>query len=100
MGTRRSPEDAHPAGSPTAIARPPARAGSAGRAKSIRLKESEIYRRIYDAVLDHRLQPGTKLKEVALAEAFGANRGVVRKVLTRLAYDRLLWLGAHPGGGG
>ncbi|TMG94924.1 MAG: GntR family transcriptional regulator, partial [Betaproteobacteria bacterium] len=74
MGTRRSPGDAHAAGSPAAIARPPARAG---RAKSIRLNENEIYRRIYDAVLDHRLQPGTKLKEVALDEAFGANRGVV-----------------------
>ncbi|HVS57792.1 MAG TPA: GntR family transcriptional regulator, partial [Casimicrobiaceae bacterium] len=97
MATRRSPGDAHPAGSPAAIARPPARAGSAGRAKSIRLNENEIYRRIYDAVLDHRLQPGTKLKEVALAEAFGANRGVVRKVLTRLAYDRLVALRPNRG---
>src|ERR1700726_4966887 len=97
MGTRRSTGDAHPAGSPAATARPPARTRSAGRAKSIRLNENEIYRRIYDAVLDHRLQPGTKLKEVALAEAFGANRGVVRKVLTRLAYDRLVALRPNRG---
>src|SRR6266851_2383970 len=97
MGTRRSPGDPHPAALRPAIARPPARAGSTGRAKSIRLNETEIYRRIYDAVLDHRLQPGTKLKEVALAEAFGANRGVVRKVLTRLAYDRLVALRPNRG---
>jgi DNA-binding GntR family transcriptional regulator len=97
MGTRRSPGDARPAGSPAAIARPPARARSAGRAKAIRLNENEIYRRICDAVLDHRLQPGTKLREVALAEAFGANRGVVRKVLTRLAYDRLVALRPNRG---
>ena len=97
MGTRKSTGDARPAGPPAAIARPPARAGGAGRAKSIRLNENEIYRRIYDAVLDHRLQPGTKLKEVALAETFGANRGVVRKVLTRLAYDRLVALRPNRG---
>src|SRR5438445_13263262 len=29
---------------------------------SARINEDEIYRRIYGAVLDHRLQPGTKLK--------------------------------------
>src|SRR5438105_8332238 len=97
MGTRRSPGDAHPAGSPAAIARPPARARSAGRAKSIRLNENEIYRRIYAAVLDHRLQPGTKLKEVALAEVFGANRSVVRKVLMRLAHNRLVALRPNRG---
>src|SRR5881392_1517426 len=97
MGTRRSPGDAHPAGSPAAIARPPARARSAGRAKSIRLNENEIYRRIYDAVLDHRMQPGTKLKEVALAEVFGANRSVVRKVLMRLAHNRLVALRPNRG---
>src|SRR2546426_12486094 len=90
---RRSPR-VHPPGSPAAAARPPARAR---RPKAIRLNENEIYRRIYDAVLDHRLQPGTKLKEVALAEAFGANRGVVRKVLTRLAYDRLVALRPNRG---
>ncbi len=80
------------------------RAGSAPRAGPARrgalraaLPEEEIYRRIHDAVLDHRLQPGTKLKEVALAGVFGASRGVVRKVLTRLAYDRLVALRPNRG---
>src|SRR5437867_3212794 len=54
--------------------------------------EDEIFARIYQAVLDHRLQPGTKLKEVALADAFGVNRAVVRKVLARLSYNRLVAL--------
>ncbi|TMG94895.1 MAG: GntR family transcriptional regulator, partial [Betaproteobacteria bacterium] len=54
--------------------------------------EDEIFARIYEAVLDHRLQPGTKLKEVALADAFGVNRAVVRKVLARLSYNRLVAL--------
>ena len=54
--------------------------------------EDRIFARIHEAVLDHRLQPGTKLKEVALAEAFGVNRAVVRKVLARLSYHRLVAL--------
>src|SRR5262249_1052028 len=52
--------------------------------------EEEVFERIYQAVLDHRLQPGTKLKEVALAEGFGVNRSVGRKVLARLAYAKLM----------
>ena len=61
------------------------------------LGEEEIYERMYDAVLDHRLLPGTKLKEVALALLFGVNRSVIRKVLTRLAYDKLVLLRPNRG---
>lgn len=75
----------------------PRRPAAARRPASARASENEIYRRIYAAVLDHRLQPGTKLKEVALADVFGANRSVVRKVLTRLAYDRLVALRPNRG---
>jgi len=49
-----------------------------------------VLRRIEQAVLDHRLAPGTKLKEVQLANLFGVKRGLIRKVLTRLAYSRLV----------
>jgi DNA-binding GntR family transcriptional regulator len=59
--------------------------------------EDAIFERIYDAVLDHRLQPGTKLKEVALAQAFGVNRAVIRKVLARLSYNRLVSLRPNRG---
>jgi DNA-binding GntR family transcriptional regulator len=52
--------------------------------------EEEVYDRIRGAVLDHRLLPGTKLKEVALAGVFGVNRNVVRKVLARLAFAKLV----------
>src|SRR6266540_4025655 len=69
----------------------------AGNAPPSALSEDEIFARIYDAVLDHRLQPGTKLKEVALAEAFGVNRAVVRKVLARLSYNRLVALRPNRG---
>lgn len=52
--------------------------------------EDEVLRQIEQAVLDHRLPPGTKLKEVQLAELFGVKRGMIRKVLTRLAHSRLV----------
>jgi DNA-binding GntR family transcriptional regulator len=62
------------------------------RARAPALGEDEIFARIHQAVLDHRLQPGTKLKEVALAETFGVNRAVIRRVLARLSYHRLVAL--------
>lgn len=52
--------------------------------------EEDVLRQIEQAVLDHRLPPGTKLKEVQLAEVFGVKRGTIRKVLARLANSRLV----------
>ncbi|MDH3218821.1 MAG: GntR family transcriptional regulator [Gammaproteobacteria bacterium] len=54
------------------------------------LSEDDVLRQIEQAVLDHRLPPGTKLKEVQLANLFGVKRGMIRKVLTRLAHSRLV----------
>lgn len=48
-------------------------------------------------MLDHRLAPGTKLKEVALADVFGVTRNVIRKALVRLANDRLVELRPNRG---
>ncbi|MDQ2962166.1 MAG: GntR family transcriptional regulator [Pseudomonadota bacterium] len=73
------------------------RVSAARKPAAARVDENEIYRRIHAAVLDQRLQPGTKLKEVALAEVFGANRSVVRKVLARLAHNRLVVLRPNRG---
>lgn len=49
-----------------------------------------MLRQIEQAILDHRLPPGTKLKEVQLAEVFGVKRGTIRKVLARLVSSRLV----------
>ncbi len=54
------------------------------------ISEEDVLRHIEQAVLDHRLPPGTKLKEVQLAEVFGVKRGTIRKVLARLANSRLV----------
>ena len=59
--------------------------------------DDRIFATIHEAVLDHRLPPGTKLKEVALADLFGVTRAVIRKVLVRLAHTRLVELRPNRG---
>lgn len=61
------------------------------------LVDDRIYATIHEAVLDHRLPPGTKLREVALAELFGVTRASIRKVLARLAHTRLVDLRPNRG---
>lgn len=60
-----------------------------GQSKLV-MNEDDVLRQIEQAVIDHRLPPGTKLKEVQLAEVFGVKRGTIRKVLSRLAHSRLV----------
>jgi DNA-binding GntR family transcriptional regulator len=46
-----------------------------------------MHERILNAVMEHRLPPGTKLIEEKLATAFHVSRTKVRQVLGRLAHD-------------
>jgi DNA-binding GntR family transcriptional regulator len=50
----------------------------------------EIYDRLYRAVLEQRLAPGTKLTEERLAAIFSAGRASVRTALARLEHDRIV----------
>lgn len=59
--------------------------------------ERRVYAAIHDAILEHRLTPGTKLKEVALAELFDVSRSTVRSVLARLGHARLVELRPNRG---
>ena len=52
----------------------------------------EIYERIYAAILEHRLHPGTKLGEERMAEIFGVSRARIREVLARLAHEQIVEL--------
>ncbi|MEO7850742.1 MAG: GntR family transcriptional regulator [Rubrivivax sp.] len=54
--------------------------------------QDEIYERIYTAVVEHRLHPGTKLVEERLAEIFGASRARIREVLARMAHEQIVEL--------
>lgn len=53
---------------------------------------ADIYGRIYEAVIEHRLLPGTKLSEERVAELFSVSRTQVRGVLQRLAVEQLVTL--------
>ncbi|MGC5247735.1 GntR family transcriptional regulator [Gordonia sp. DT219] len=50
----------------------------------------EVYLKVYESVLSHQLQPGTKLPEEKLAEIFGVTRSKIRKVLTRLEHEQIV----------
>jgi DNA-binding GntR family transcriptional regulator len=62
------------------------------RASSGAGEESRVAKALADAIFEQRLPPGTKLPEVDLCRIFGVSRGVVRKVLSRLAGEQLLEL--------
>ncbi|MGH6626355.1 MAG: GntR family transcriptional regulator [Burkholderiaceae bacterium] len=62
-----------------------------------KLTNQEIYDRIYAAIGERRLLPGTKLSEERLAQAFHASRTRVREVLLRLSQE--LIVEAHPNRG-
>lgn len=56
-----------------------------------------IYRSISDAIIEHRLKPGARLREDALAEVFGVSRTGIRKILQRLAMEQLVTLTPRRG---
>jgi DNA-binding GntR family transcriptional regulator len=65
-----------------------ARTGAAGREHSF----EEIVEKVYAAILEHRLVPGTKLGEDRLATIFGTSRAKIREVLARLAHEQVVEL--------
>ncbi|WP_055326429.1 GntR family transcriptional regulator [Ralstonia solanacearum] len=59
--------------------------------------EERMYREIYDAIMEHRLPPRTKLTEHALCEIYATARHTVRKVFSLLAADGLVDLEPNRG---
>ena len=55
-----------------------------------KLTNEEIYDRIYSAISERRLLPGTKLSEEKLAEALHVSRTRVREVLLRLSQELIV----------
>jgi len=73
---------------PTKSARKPASQARLERENA----HDEIYEKIYVAILEHRLHPGTKLVEERLADIFGVSRARIREVLARLAHEQIVEL--------
>lgn len=59
--------------------------------------DQEIHGRLFDALLDQRLAPGTRLREDELGQAFGVSRTRIRQVLIRLASEQLVTLVPNAG---
>lgn len=61
------------------------------------LSHQDIYERIYAAISQRRLLPGTKLNEERLAETFHTSRSRIREVLMRLSQELVIELRANRG---
>ncbi|MGR3520386.1 MAG: GntR family transcriptional regulator [Roseovarius sp.] len=64
---------------------------------SPKVDSDQIYRRIFDAIVDHKLLPGTHLKEDELCDHFGVGRTRIRTALSRLASNHVIELVANRG---
>lgn len=56
-----------------------------------------IYEALKEAIIQHKLLPGTKLPEDELSEVFSVSRTLVRSALQALAHDRLVLLELNRG---
>ncbi len=58
--------------------------------KSRGTQDELIYTHIFDAILEQRLIPGTKLSEESLGEIFGVSRTIIRRALSRLVHEKVV----------
>lgn len=56
-----------------------------------------VYEYIFDAILEQRLAPGTKLSEEALCEIFGVSRTIIRRALLRLSHEQVVSIRPNRG---
>ncbi|GEM79793.1 GntR family transcriptional regulator [Vibrio superstes] len=59
--------------------------------------DEKVYQQILKAIVEHKLQPGVRLPEDKLSEAFGVSRTGIRKVLQRLALERFVVIQPNKG---
>lgn len=57
----------------------------------------QISNKLYAAIVEHRLPPGTRLGEERLSEIFSVNRARIRQVLARLASQQVVEIVPHRG---
>jgi DNA-binding GntR family transcriptional regulator len=69
--------------------------GRGGRGQPV--ADEAIFTRVHGAIVERRLEPGTKLGEEALCEAFGVSRAQIRRVLLNLAHAKLVELRPNRG---
>lgn len=85
-----------PRNTPPPSIEPRAEAGVDAAAAEL-AEETRVRQAIIDAVMSHRLPPGTRLVETPLCEAFGVNRSLLRRVFVRLANEKVIELQHNRG---
>jgi DNA-binding GntR family transcriptional regulator len=79
-----------------AVAAKRTRQAPAAKPAAVRAQDA-IYERIWTAIVDHSLPPGTKLTEDRLGEIFGVGRTRIRQVLFQLAHEGVVSLQHNRG---
>lgn len=87
-------EKLHAQGEGSSHAARPKRVGKNGDGAE---RHEAIYNVISDAIIEHQLRPGARLREDALTEVFNISRTGVRKILQRLALEQLVTLTPRRG---
>jgi DNA-binding GntR family transcriptional regulator len=59
------------------------------------LSADDLYSRVFEAILEQRLLPGTRFTEDSLGQIFGVRRSAIRSVLTRLSHQHIIILRPH-----
>jgi DNA-binding GntR family transcriptional regulator len=85
-----------PQGRRTAASGADAAAGT-GSKRGVTAVDLRIYRAVVNAVMSHRLPPGTRLGEADFCELYQVSRTTVRKALQRLAHDHIIELRPNRG---
>jgi DNA-binding GntR family transcriptional regulator len=91
--TKQTPADQPPGPGPGLHAPAAAAAGKRGAAAV----DLRIYGAVVNAVMSHRLPPGTRLGEAEFCELYQVSRTTVRKALQRLAHDHIVVLRPNRG---
>ena len=60
-------------------------------------QDDVVYCHIFDAILEQRLPPATKLSEEALAEIFSVSRTIIRRALLRLSLEQVVVIRPNRG---
>src|SRR5476649_1115633 len=85
-----------PQGKRKAVAEPDP-APPSGLKRGTTAVDLRIYRAVVQAVMSHRLPPGTHLGEADFCELYQVSRTTVRKALQRLAHDHIIELRPNRG---
>lgn len=60
-------------------------------------RDTAIYGKVLDALLEQKLAPGTRLSEDKLGQVFGVSRTIIRKVLQRLEHEGVVEIHRNRG---